>query len=78
MELEIKQNAVLTAAAAFGAELGGGLGDLLGNLQVSDINTLEKVIALSVQVAAQSQSTQRDALLVALSELLGFYAGAGA
>lgn len=78
MELEIKQNAVFTAAAAFGATLGGGLGDLLGNLQTSDIDSQAKVAALLAQVGAQSQSSERDALIVALTELLSYYAGAGA
>jgi len=77
MELSL-QNEVMALAGVYGAIIGGLLGNALDNLEPEDIDTQEKVTALLAQVAAQAQSSERDALLVALSELLGFYAGAGA
>jgi hypothetical protein len=55
--------------------IGGLLGNSLINLTSQDINTYEKVNSLLTQINAQPRSAEREALAVALNNLLAFYSG---
>lgn len=76
---ETKQNEVIVAAAALGAVIGGGLGDILGNWTTQDIQTgqqvSERIYSIYLNCPA---SPERAALLARLGELLAMLESPGA